>query len=256
MWAPIGYVRFDEVASKLADRLSGFPDADILEFWEESGPSGYMWTAALDAFVADCPSLSVCSPDGRVMRIASRILQRRKCQVNSYGLMFVDAHTWTVKLQPIPQIALDYAANIKEGKIEFDTGYTNFDDEEMPWIPGSVDDEILDLMEAVDDEKFHNFFRNFSGWSVVCLEKDAPGNSTPADQMLDYFASSANLSLPDIVKKIVADYDANGQVVRDEAHSKYCPDMKRDAFRAVWGLAANQRPNLSRRGPKRLQIKG
>ncbi len=169
--------------------------------------------------------------------------------------MFVDAETWTVKIQATPTIATDYAKSIKDGRVEYDTGHIDFESDDFEWIPGTADEEINDLIEAVEDRRFQDFFQRFAGWSIVCLEEDAPGNSTPADQMLDYFASSSDLSLPEIVRRIVADYDDNGQVVRDDAHKKYCPDMKRDAFRAVWSLAANQRRELSRRGPKRSKLK-
>lgn len=243
MWCPVGYSRFEEVTSKLFERLSDYPDGETALFLEEVD-NGFMWTAALDAFVLGCPSLSVCSPDGKVLRISPKLLQRRYCQVNAFGLMFVDADTWTVEIQPIPKIAQDLASSFNRGETEISVA------------SGVYDDEMEDLLSAADDERFHSVFRNFSGWAVMCLEQDAPGHATPTDQMLDYFADSSGLSLKQIVQRIVADYDSNGQVVRDEAHRQYCPDIKREAFRVIWALAADQRPELSRRGPKRMKIKG
>ena len=54
-----------------------------------------------------------------------------------------------------------------------------------------------------------------------------------------------------IIKEIIKFHDEGSKLTRDEIKNVLAPNIKHEAWKAIWKEAGKQRPNLSKPGPKR-----
>lgn len=244
MIAPLGYVvgydfvvaTFDHINERLGKSGSHRIAVNILV--------GY-----LARFLRECPSTAVYLPDQTLVRAADRLFATRMrpdyegdsgetSDIEKLSFQFLslpDLKIHTSRAAKAPRFGLIRSVLImlnsnsgpvpaarpgyEEGLDRLNGGYLVFKQEDLP----TGDEPVLDLL--IPDHR-----STLS--SNLPIQPSANGSS-------------------DLAARIVALVDAGEIVIRDEARARLAPDLNTEAWKEEWKAAAQQRPELSKRGPKR-----
>lgn len=172
MFAPPGYVFIPHLFRALFDR--SFVLTSKFDYWEVEGDipelddqrkrSSFAADGLLE-FLRSCPSLSVCSPDGKVLLISNGILHKRIGSEHPLDFEFIEPHIngWLVSVQG----------------------------DESKWrevTRESVSDEgvlmVIDhMLEGLKTAQ--NVYRQFDGWALTFARDDWPNGPEEMDKLLD-----------------------------------------------------------------------
>lgn len=171
MWAPAGYLPFPWIDLEIARIVSAanpFKRTKSLADYNVRNTrlSDFAW----GDFFERCPSLSVCSPSGMVLRISGDVGLRLREPLIDGGFanqwVYIDGKLGTVSLAGIEKRA--------EAAIDFLAIHVAGNDPEMAfpetlneyqWSCLSLASGLVDLIPA---------FSHFEGWALCCAEVDRP----------------------------------------------------------------------------------
>ena len=178
MFCPPGYALLEDIFPRILDRsfavadLSDIgPDDDFARYRKHSLNAMF----ALEMFLSSCPSLSVCSPDGIVLRVSNRILARLHEDSSPPDHRFfecIDEHTWVIDIEPWGPAPIPPTDNNRPGAL---------------LGPGqSVTDNNNAVVQALllHQRERANFFSKFNGWSLTVRAEDLPEDNAIFDRYL------------------------------------------------------------------------
>lgn len=172
MFVPPEYVFIPTLYTALFNR--SFALTAGFDYWEVEGDNPDLddqlkraaFTAdALIEFLRVCPSLSVCSPDGKVLRISKGLLHKRIGSDRVMDFEFIEPHSngWLVSVQG----------------------------DEKKWrevARGAASDEsALKIINHMLDglKRAQDVYRQFDGWAVTFASDDWPNGPEEMDKLLD-----------------------------------------------------------------------
>lgn len=211
----------------------------------------------LHEYIENCPSLSVASPAGTVLRIDKAVLDWEfeiQLKETFHQYLFVNPETWTVSAKRFHARADNaqkllskvYILSKEEGTWALPLGDNTFE--------VLSDDDVGRLGLVARWIQSYTVFCPFEGWAITSLEADWPSSSSQF-RCLREFKSKVSpqvtrRSPTEIAAEIVARFDADSRVTKSICRREWGADMKRDEFEAIWRMAAKERPKLSKRGPR------
>lgn len=248
MYAPEGYCFFQEILDRINSLVaSAYPfnrGRHALEVVESRSAAR---NHAIVEFAETCPSFSVASPDGRIMRISPRIAGSRivDLETSVYEFAFID-QCGLIDIQRVQIRAAWATKTVTPMLAEIDA------DAERQF---ELEPDVTELYRSIDDLEYLRAIRPFDGWSVVCRVEDLPKDARALAILNDALATdlSPEATAREIVAALIDLVDAGKTPSREEFRQRECAHMKRDEFRAVWAEAARSRPVLSRSGPKKTR---
>ncbi|WP_407491885.1 hypothetical protein [Pseudooceanicola sp. MF1-13] len=163
MFCPPGYALLEQIYPKILDRsqttieFDEVDDDDVIGLYFRHSLNAMF---ALEMFLASCPSLSVCSPQGEVLRVSNRILTRLRSDSAPPDHRYfecIDETTWLVDVEPwgAPKPTTDVRERIVEALIN-------------------------------NQRKRANMFSRFNGWSITIKQEDVPQDSGSFDLYLNF----------------------------------------------------------------------
>lgn len=172
MFAPPGYVFIPHLYMALFER-SFVLTADF-DYWQVEGDNpdldDQVKRAAFAAeglieFLRFCPSLSVCSPEGKVLRISKGILHKRIGSELPMDFEFIEPHSdgWLVSVQGDESKWREVARESVSDKNAL-----------------KVVDLMLNGLKAAQE-----VYRQFDGWALTFARDDWPNGSDEMDKLLD-----------------------------------------------------------------------
>ena len=161
MFCPPGYALIEDIFPRILDRSYVVstdhdlkPDDEVGQYIKHSLNAMF----ALQMFLESCPSLSVCSPDGVVLRVSRRILTRLLTDGKKSDHRYfecIDEETWLVDVEAW----------------------------ERPTQASSSVDMVVEALLRKQRNRA-NFFSRFSGWSLSVRAEDVPEDAAVFDLYL------------------------------------------------------------------------
>ena len=171
MWAPMGYLPFPVIDLEVARTVSAAnrtksKSRSIYDFAREARLSDFAW----GDFFERCPSLSVCSPSGVVLRISGDVGIRLREPLIGGGFanewVYINGKLGTVALEGVEKrarAARDLLNRLEAGsdaELAFSESLN-----EYQWSCLSLASSLVDLAPV---------FSHFEGWALCCAEADRP----------------------------------------------------------------------------------
>jgi len=261
MWCSVGYSTFTEIQKALRRVVkseAGF--SKVLETMNTGGAYyelGLPFTPArtlsyahaqktvlhecIEEFFQNCASLSVFSPSGTCLRIDAGIAAHREIPGLGWEYSFIDKQLGIVSgdnFEKCFSIAEKHLALMRLSIEEIDAceaAYSHY----------------CELCKIEDDFQMWNAFKIFDGWSIGCAEEELDFNECDF-VALDLVSGheDVNERPPNLKEAIIEAFDSHLIRSKHKLWKERFKDETREAFRAAWAEAAQERPELSKRGPK------
>lgn len=233
MYCNSGYVSLAEIRRDVRD-------------WSDKGTPKISPLDIL-SFAVDQPGFSLCTPQGGTVFLARHAFYREK-PIRRRFLGFhpaIDIATFTISKRQLEEYT-EIASK------RLDAVMDNVDPKSAPRLPdGAVEPFTNALADFAAIATIRDTFAHLDGCSPQILSKYRPSS-------IEEIASSNEAHMPteksserEIINEIVSLARSDASLKRDEIRSLICPQMKTDAWRAVWRVAASLHPELSKPGPRR-----
>jgi hypothetical protein len=172
MWCPEGYLLFFEIKRQINQLVySAFEPTTAKRSSSEQERKMRLNDFAWSSFFEECPSLSVCSPSGTLLRISHEIgLQLREPVLSGprNGLwVFIDDESGVVQTGQVK----GRAERAEECLAAHFRGL-NTDDFAYPESLNEYQWSCLGL--ATEAKNTVGLFANFEGWAICCRKEDGP----------------------------------------------------------------------------------
>lgn len=275
MFCPEGYVIFKKVDAILrgwvwqsASRRSHQPATDADEeqlraFEQFHKEQIERWMLLRDTFFWTCPTLSIASPQGTVLRVSPDIcapvitFDQEFDRKDPYW--FLSEESWTVRARRTRERAEAAKLQIQDQPDYDDEQRADWLDKDDGQVSEPFPDENFfrqryDLGMLATRASFAEIFERFEGWALCIAESDLPSDPSVFGVVIPDEVGSASLDeqhVQAIVAEIVEEFDKGNPVVRDHAKQRWAPGMKHEQWLSVWRMVTSLRPKLSRPGPKR-----
>lgn len=246
MFCPVGYVLFGEVEMLLTDIVAKAVPFDKVEPLADVLLNRRALNAiALQEFLDGCPSLSLASPSGQIMRISSKIGKRYQEGTDSSSWAYINPESWQVDAAAFANRALSAQEEYPSLLENHDFFASGFEQKE---------ERMAYLWDVLEDQKENApTFLKFDGWTLTCKREDLPSAPTDFDCLKFTYGNVHQpkaMTSREIKASIIGKYDAGEPPVKKELWLELKADMKRAEFDAIWREAAALRPALSRPGRK------
>ncbi|WP_296642748.1 hypothetical protein [Roseinatronobacter sp.] len=266
MWCPLGFANFLEIKKAIRMILRSeeayekiheivyWRFDDSLPYWKQLEAANKSLTIeCFREFFFTCPSLSVFSDAGVSLRISPKVSEIIVFPQAKMDFAFIDPETGIISkehLKKIEAAAMPTVLDMRSRIDEIDSDNEAYQDY----------CEITKIEDAL--ETWENI-SNFEGWAVGCSMSDI--EMLPTDFMcFDLTGPPRGLMLqqpdsfapkcPNLKQAIIEAFDKGEIRSKQALWKELFSDESREAFRAAWAEAAEERPEISKRGPKRLNL--
>ncbi|WP_146673593.1 MULTISPECIES: hypothetical protein [Thioclava] len=193
------------------------------------------------------PGFSLCTPQGGTVFLARHAFYREKPVRNRF-LGFhpaIDIVTFTISKHQLERYTEIASERLDETQAKLDR-------EPTPRLSSGAS---VPFLKALSDfaaiAKIRDTFAHLDGCSPQILNKYRPSSIEEIISENEASSPSEMRGEREIINEIVSLAKSDTSLKRDEIRSLVCPGMKTDAWRAVWRVAANLHPELSKPGPRR-----
>lgn len=113
--------------------------------------------------------------------------------------------------------------------------------------------KYVQITKIEDDKELLDSLKEFEGWAVCCRIEDSPEDPFSFISLdLQHDDIEKPLNTQTLKSQIIEAFDRGEIRSKDSLWRERFADESRDAFRASWDEAKQERPDLARRGPKPL----